>query len=278
MTSAVLLPVADDPSVAFGVWFKVGSQNDPPGKEGLAYLTGQMLSEASTKKNPYDKILEKLYPLASGYGIRVDKKMSTLSGRTHRDNIDKYFDLYTDAFLQPAFTPEDFERLKSDQLNYLKNTLRYASDEELAKAALHAFVFEGTPYQDPPAGTVAGLESITDGEFRRNLWHADFLEQFDGIKVVEGLVPESARHFQSSDSDVQRSPTMGGMVHTFDACVGRLPVRDDFICPNPFACADYRAIFSRRLQDHRSIRPARQILVAEPRLVRTDFFVRVAHN
>jgi 5-methyltetrahydropteroyltriglutamate--homocysteine methyltransferase len=53
----------------------------------------------------------------------------------------------------------------------------------------------------------AGMHGITDGEFRRNLWHADFLSQFQGIKVVEGLSPESARHFQNPDSDVQRSPT-----------------------------------------------------------------------
>ena len=52
-----------------------------------------------------------------------------------------------------------------------------------------------------------GLQGITDGEFRRNLWHADFLSQFDGIKVVEGLLPGSARHFQNPDADVQRSPT-----------------------------------------------------------------------
>jgi 5-methyltetrahydropteroyltriglutamate--homocysteine methyltransferase len=52
-----------------------------------------------------------------------------------------------------------------------------------------------------------GLQGITDGEFRRNLWHADFLGQFEGIKVVEGLSPESARHFQNPDTDVQRSPT-----------------------------------------------------------------------
>ena len=31
-----------------------------------------------------------------------------------------------------------------------------------------------------------GMQGITDGEFRRTLWHADFLSQFDGIKVVEG--------------------------------------------------------------------------------------------
>jgi 5-methyltetrahydropteroyltriglutamate--homocysteine methyltransferase len=52
-----------------------------------------------------------------------------------------------------------------------------------------------------------GMQGVTDGEFRRTLWHADFLSQFQGIKVVEGLLPESARHFQNPDADVQRSPT-----------------------------------------------------------------------
>jgi 5-methyltetrahydropteroyltriglutamate--homocysteine methyltransferase len=52
-----------------------------------------------------------------------------------------------------------------------------------------------------------GMRGITDGEFRRTLWHADFLRQIEGVKVVEGLLPDSARHFQNPDSDVQRSPT-----------------------------------------------------------------------
>ncbi len=52
-----------------------------------------------------------------------------------------------------------------------------------------------------------GMRGITDGEFRRTLWHADFLSQIEGVKVVEGLLPQSAKHFQSSGSDVQRSPT-----------------------------------------------------------------------
>ena len=52
-----------------------------------------------------------------------------------------------------------------------------------------------------------GMQGITDGEFRRTLWHADFLRQIEGVKVVEGLLPESAKHFQNPDADVQRSPT-----------------------------------------------------------------------
>jgi 5-methyltetrahydropteroyltriglutamate--homocysteine methyltransferase len=52
-----------------------------------------------------------------------------------------------------------------------------------------------------------GMQGVTDGEFRRTLWHADFLSQFAGIKVVEGLLPDAAKHFQNPDADVQRSPT-----------------------------------------------------------------------
>jgi 5-methyltetrahydropteroyltriglutamate--homocysteine methyltransferase len=52
-----------------------------------------------------------------------------------------------------------------------------------------------------------GMPGITDGEFRRTLWHADFLSRIQGVKVVEGLLPDSARHFQNPDQDVQRSPT-----------------------------------------------------------------------
>ncbi len=154
-------PVPDDATVSFTVWFKVGSQNDPPGKEGLAALTGDMVSDGATANNTYEQILEKLYPLASGYGVRVDKEMTTVQGRTHVDNVDHYFPLFSDAFAAPAFTEEDFERLRSDQLNYLEKTLRYSSDEDLGKAALVSFIFDGTTYENPTEGTVQGLESIT---------------------------------------------------------------------------------------------------------------------
>jgi 5-methyltetrahydropteroyltriglutamate--homocysteine methyltransferase len=50
-----------------------------------------------------------------------------------------------------------------------------------------------------------GMQGITDGEFRRTLWHAAFLSQIGGVNVVEGLLPESARNFQNPDADVQRS-------------------------------------------------------------------------
>ena len=67
-----------------------------------------------------EAILAKLYPLASSYQVRVDREMTTFGGRTHRDNLEKFNELLTDALLHPAFTTADFERVRSDALNEIE--------------------------------------------------------------------------------------------------------------------------------------------------------------
>lgn len=197
----VLLQVPDDPTVTLKVWFKVGSHNDPPGKEGLAYLTGQMIAEASTENNSLEQILEKLFPMAAGYGIRVDREMTVLSGRSHKDNIDSYFDLFTDAYLRPAFKQEDFDRIKSDTLNYLRNSLRYQRDEELGKAALYGFIFEGSGYAHPPQGTVAGLEAVTLDDVKA--FYEKYYSECNAVMALGGGYDEALRkRFESTAAEL----------------------------------------------------------------------------
>ncbi len=158
---AVVLPVPADPTVAFAIAITVGSQDDPAGKEGLAYLTATLMAEGATAKHPYADILKLLYPMAADYSVRVDKERTTFTGRVHRDNLDAYGGLLLDAVLRPAFAEDDFLRIRQRTVDYLEKTLRYASDEELGKAALYNTVFAGTPYGHINQGTVAGLQSIT---------------------------------------------------------------------------------------------------------------------
>ena len=161
ISHVVELPVANDPTVSFRIWFKVGSQDDPSGKEGLAALTAAMLTNGATLNNSYEQVLTKLYPLAASYSASADVEMTVLSGRTHRDNLKEYYPLFLDAILRPAFAAEDLERIRSETLNYLENRLRYADDEELGKAVLGTTLFAGTPYGHLPAGTVQALRGIT---------------------------------------------------------------------------------------------------------------------
>jgi 5-methyltetrahydropteroyltriglutamate--homocysteine methyltransferase len=54
-----------------------------------------------------------------------------------------------------------------------------------------------------------GLQGITDGEYRRTIWHADFLRQIEGVRVQEGAADGNgvARKFRSGDREIARSPT-----------------------------------------------------------------------
>jgi 5-methyltetrahydropteroyltriglutamate--homocysteine methyltransferase len=53
------------------------------------------------------------------------------------------------------------------------------------------------------------LQGITDGEYRRTIWHADFLRQIEGFSVNEGVAENEgvARKFQSGGQEIERSPT-----------------------------------------------------------------------
>jgi 5-methyltetrahydropteroyltriglutamate--homocysteine methyltransferase len=54
-----------------------------------------------------------------------------------------------------------------------------------------------------------GLQGITDGEYRRTIWHADFLRQIEGVSVKEGVADGAGvgRKFQSGGQEIERSPT-----------------------------------------------------------------------
>jgi len=198
----VRLPVPQDPTISFRLWFAVGSQNDPPGREGLAALTAAMLADASTQRHGYEEILDKLFPLAAGYDASVSEEMTVIAGRVHRDNLEAYYPLLIDAILAPAFEAQDLERLKSQALNYLENTLRYASDEDLGKAVLQSRVFAGTRYAHLPVGLIESLRRIRLEDVR-----AFYREHYRRGNVVIGIGGGCDEHLvQRLRTDLARLP------------------------------------------------------------------------
>jgi zinc protease len=192
----VLMPVPVDPNVVFKLWFKTGSQDDPPGKEGLAALVGALISEGGTKTKSYDQILKELFPLAAGYGVSVDKEMTVITGSVHRDKLDAFYGLFVDVVLNPGFRAEDFERLRENAINGIEKSLRFSSDEELGKAALTAEVFRGTPYAHIPEGTVESLRSITLDDVRA-FWEARYAQGNLVIALGGAYPPELERRLQA---------------------------------------------------------------------------------
>lgn len=49
-----------------------------------------------------------------------------------------------------------------------------------------------------------GLKGVTDGEFRRNLWHVDFLKQFANVEVARSDIKVK---FHTEEGDIERLPS-----------------------------------------------------------------------
>ena len=184
----ITLPEPGSPFVAFSLWVQVGSQHDPAGKEGLAALTAALLADGSTTADAYDQILAKLYPMAAGYDATVDKEMTVFRGRVHRDNLEAYYPLFRNAVLAPAFAEEDFERVKTQTLNFLERTRRYARDEELSKELLFWVAYRGTPYAHPEEGYVASVRSLTLDDVKQ--FYASHYRRGSVVVAVGGGYPD----------------------------------------------------------------------------------------
>ncbi|MCM2314548.1 MAG: insulinase family protein [Thermoanaerobaculia bacterium] len=162
----IIVQKSELPQLRIKLLFDIGSAYDPKGKEGLARLTASMIADAGSKAMRIDEINKALYPIAGSLGAQVDKEMTTFTMSVHRDNWERFSSVALPQLLEPGFRQEDFDRLKTNQLNSLTIDLRSNNEEELGKEWLQNRIFEGTPYGHAVLGTVEGIGSITLGDVK----------------------------------------------------------------------------------------------------------------
>lgn len=141
--------------------FRNGSITDPAGKEGLTQLTTSLISDGGTKELTQQQITDKIYPWAASYGGSTDKEVSIFTFEVPKAKLDEFYPIVRGLILTPAFDSKDFDRIKSNQQNYIDEVIRTSDDEEYGKKLLEDMLFRGTNYQHPPAGTSAAVKSIT---------------------------------------------------------------------------------------------------------------------
>src|SRR5262249_34157696 len=158
MTNPVTLhiPAGDTPLVAVRFAVRVGSQDDPPGKEGLAALTAAMVTEGGAGQLSYQQGLARFYPMATSLSGACREALTVFSGTVHRAHLLRYLPLVVSMIHAPRFAPEDFERLRNEAVDYVSKTLRAGNDEELGKWALQVALYQGHPYGHVDRGTVEG--------------------------------------------------------------------------------------------------------------------------
>ena len=160
--SFIAKPSASSPLVDVAFLVHAGAGFDPAGKKGLATLTAAMLTDGGSEAMTIEQINEAMYPIAAGFGAQVDKEMTRLSGQVHKDNLDTWYSLVRGQLLFPAWSEQDFERLKTQITNAIRTDLVGNNDEELGKETLYSSIYgPDHPYGSLNLGNTGDIESIT---------------------------------------------------------------------------------------------------------------------
>ena len=170
-----------DPSRAISTWilsFPVGALLDPPGKEGLCYLTGQMLMRGA---GAYDQAAyaDALDVLGSTLSVGVGRERTTLSGDALTRHLDDFEALLALALSAPRFDADELEKLKRQAIAELAQVVD--NDAALGQRFFLKRLFAGHPYGRPVKGTELTIAAITAEDVR-----AFFAEHFVRGGIIAG--------------------------------------------------------------------------------------------
>ena len=176
------------PIVTFDLVVKGGETLVAAGKEGLAALTADMLTEGTTTRDAIE-----LAGALSEIGASIDasgKRESSVLGLTSlTKHTARALALFTDVLLHPAFAEKDLERLRVQRLAGLK--ARLDNPEEVAGVVFPRLLYGlEHPYGRPDLGTpksVAGLTREDVVAFQKRL----FLPNNASLIVAGDTTPEA---------------------------------------------------------------------------------------
>ncbi|UHG89641.1 M16 family metallopeptidase [Spirosoma oryzicola] len=134
------------------------SANDPA-KAGIAQLTAALMNEA-TQNYSNEQLNTKLEKLGSSVDIRAGSEEINVSVESLTKNLDSTLALVEEKLFRPKFAPDDFERLKKQQLELIAN--QSTQPVVIANKAYNKLIYGTDNIRAVPvSGTAKTVEAIT---------------------------------------------------------------------------------------------------------------------
>jgi zinc protease len=157
---ARLLAVRNDetPTIALQVVFDMGQRDEPEGKAGLAALTTALMNEA-TKQRSAAEFSEALERIGARLAIGSGQYETTVSLSVLSKHLDEAVPLLMERILEPAFSEDDFERVKSRTMEALLQA-RKSGPALAARATSAVLAGPHHPLSFPGSGLYSTVEGI----------------------------------------------------------------------------------------------------------------------
>ena len=146
------------PFVTLELLIDGGSRSDPPGQEGLSYLTAKGLL-LGTSLHSAAFINEEIDYLGASISASAGKDYSTLTLRVLKKDLDKGLDIFAEVLTRPVFPDDEVRREKEKAIAEIQ-----AEDDQPGEVAEREFLkalFQSSPYGHPVNGTKESVPKIT---------------------------------------------------------------------------------------------------------------------
>lgn len=148
----------NSPSVYVGGYLAAGSMFDSLEKLGVANFTASSLMRG-TQRLKFQEIYEQLETAGASLGFGASVHNVNFGGRALVEDLPLILRLLADALCQPAFPPEQVERLRSQLMTAL--AMRNQDTGDLADMSFDEIIFPQHPYGRPEDGHPETLQRIT---------------------------------------------------------------------------------------------------------------------
>jgi zinc protease len=178
------VPNSETPTITIRATFDVGQRDEPAGKAGLTALMTALMGEATLTRSAAE-FSEELERIGASVSINPGEYQTSVTLNTLTRHLDKAMSLMMERAFRPAFTEEDFERIKSRTIEALMANRKSAPS--LAARAINAVLYGSThPLSYPRGGLPSTVESITLDDIKA-YYTAHFPEHLSGITVSASL-------------------------------------------------------------------------------------------
>lgn len=150
------------PSVVINGYLVVGSEDDPPGHEGLANLTVDVM-ERGTDRRPFEVLYEEVESVGASFGLSAGFHTTSFGGKGLAEQLPLLLDICSDVIRNPAFAQDQIEHARAERLSAMRE-MDFDTRTRAAKAFRQLTYPTDHPYHRPVSGTPEIVASLNRDE------------------------------------------------------------------------------------------------------------------
>lgn len=170
---AYIVPNRELPLVNIVVYVHVGSYLEPKGKEGLAELTGHLMTHSGTKSKTAEELDERLAFLAAQLDSNISDTQGSVSLNLLSKDLDEGLGILREVLTTPRFQENRITLQKEQALQAMQQR---NDDSEAIEDREAGFLAYGENFWANDYATAASLESVTKEDmesFHQKWFHPD---------------------------------------------------------------------------------------------------------